>query len=406
MAGAVKRAGDAVGQALLLVVVLASSCLLIVGALLGWAANGGWRSAILLERVQALYVAESGITEALFRLNHRGLGTGLSVGYQSSFASEPAALDWPGASYQVRLSVPSAGKVAVRALGRVGGTTRQVDISAKQVPRAGLFLAGPQGNGVVTTAPGPYYVSDYEAVPVNFWLPEIPGDLAPRPPPQPPDSVLSGEPGYLFEGLRVEGFTLTIVGPAAVYVRGALEVVNKGKIVTEGQVDFYLYGPANRWGWVAQLDGGTVELGGPSVWAVNGAMSLAAKQKDPPVLLTPEPVAISAKDGVVVSRAQMGSDPGEPGGGWPPQLLIVLAPGAGDLTVEKDALLCAAVYAPQRSFSLDKSRLEGAVVARSVAIDKHSEAVWYPELASADLLPAWRAPVGYWETEAGSWVAR
>ncbi|MDI6895180.1 MAG: hypothetical protein QME70_11395 [Bacillota bacterium] len=399
------------GSVLLLAVVFVAALSVLSLSLLGWAASGSRRAAVEIARAQALYLAESGVSDALHQLNSGTLDVP-APGGEKEFSSG-ASLDWALGSYQVvvsRAGNDEARRLLVRATGRAGVAARLVTVEAGQQPLVpgSVFSAGPKRDGVIATDPAdPRYGPDFSPPPIDFEMPALPSPVSQW------DYRTSLSAGtHVFDRIDVknnESLLIQADGPVGVYVKGYVRLGEKATLqcVGPGQVRFYVYGdPADSDGWVLSVGKvGKVHSEGPSAWTIDGPTLLG---KD--ALWTQEsadaPVTLNIRGRLVADRkAVLGSQPADD---QAPRVLVVLAPGNSTEVLELgDKTACVAmVYAPDVDVTMGKdSHLQGALVCHSLTQEKQAACEWNPAIAELGGGLPWEPLAGWWQVTAGTWCA-
>lgn len=392
------------GSVLLFAVVLTAALGVLSVSLLGWATGGGKRSVVDVRRAQAFYLAESGLAEALARLNGSTMlppGNGGRVEFPSG-----EALGWDGGSYRVAVTRVAGGGLEVEATGAVGETSRRVTArlgQASLVP-AEVFGPGREGVGVRTTAPGDrYYDPGLVLPPRDPYLPPLPEQVMTW------DSRTSLDPGtYAFDRVEVDS-ELRIQGPVTIYVRGDFRVSDRARVTCSGPggVRVLVYRRGLQSDQPALYLGSRAEFSaqGPAVWKVAGDMVMAGRasfsQDSPGARCSLNVMG----DLSVGSRAMLGTAPSP---GEPPRLAVVLGPAetAPSFRVDPRAAVNAMIYAPDAQVFLQRrASLDGALVGGTVEADRGTFK-WNPAIAGLADGSGWELLAGWWEVERGTWASQ
>lgn len=397
------------GSALLLAVLLTVALAVLSVSMLGWVASGGKRAAVEVGRAQALYLAESGVAEALYRLNGRSLAPP-APGDQVEFSSGEA-LGWGKGSYHVVVSRASEGGLVVESTGVVGDASRRVTVRLRlqSLVPAEVFSPGPEGDGVrATDAQDPRYDPALDPPPVGFRMPPLPSPVIPW-----DGRNVIGTGTYVFDRIEVadkKSLEIRADGRVDVYVAGFVSVGNKAELrcVGAGPVRFFLYGdPAGPRGQALYLGNqAVVHAEGPTVWTINGGVLLDQHARFTQGSAA-APASLNIRGSLLVEgHAVLGSEPGK---GEAPRVLVVLEPAgaATALELEQHAEVYAMIYAPDADVNMEQhSLLAGALVCHSLALDKHAECSWNEAIAGLKDGSGWELLAGWWEVETGTWSAR
>ncbi|MEW6049088.1 MAG: hypothetical protein AB1609_21895, partial [Bacillota bacterium] len=218
------------GSAALLAVVLGVVLTLLSVSMLGWVASGGKRAAVEVARTQALYLAESGVAEALYRLNGRRLTPPALLGGQAEFSSGEV-LGWDKGSYRVVVSRASEGALDVESTGVVGDVSRRVTVRLRlrSLVPAEVFSLGPKRDGVRATDPeDPRYDPTLDPPPIDFRLPPLPSPVTPW-----DERNVIGTGTYVFDRIVLDDKQVLEIradGPVDLYVAGFVSVGNKAEL--------------------------------------------------------------------------------------------------------------------------------------------------------------------------------
>ncbi|MEW5933278.1 MAG: hypothetical protein AB1816_06815 [Bacillota bacterium] len=390
-------------------VVLTVALAVLSVSMLGWVASGGKRVAVEAGRAQALYLAESGVAEALYRLNGRSL-VPPAPGGQVEFSSGDA-LGWGKGSYQVVVSRASEGGLDVESTGVVGDASRRLTVRLRlqSLVPAEIFSPGPKGDGVrATDAQDPHYDPGLYPPLIDFRMPPLPSPVTRW------DYRGSlGTGTHVFDCIDVPkqgSLEIRADGPVDVYVAGFVSVGNKAELrcVGPGPVRFYVYGdPAGPQGQALYLDSqAAVHSEGPTVWTINGGVLLDQHARFTQGSAD-APAALNIRGSLLVEgHAELGSQPDE---GEAPRVLVVLEPSgtATALELEQHATVYAMIYAPDADVNMEEhSLLAGALVCHRLVLEKQAECRWNEGIGDLTDSSGWELLAGWWEVETGTWSAR
>lgn len=393
----------------MLAVVLGVALAVLSVSMLGWVAGGGKRAALEVGRAQALYLAESGLAEVLYRLNGRSL-VPPAPGDRAEFSSGEA-LGWDRGSYRVVVSRAGEGGLDVESAGVVVDVSRRLTVRLRLqcLAPADVFSPGPQGDGVRATDPqDPRYDPTLDPPPIDFRLPPLPSPVTQW---DYRDSLGSGT--HVFDRIEVPkqgSLEIQAEGPVDVYVAGFVSVGNKAELrcVGPGPVRFYVYGEQlDPHGQALYLDNhAVVRAEGPTVWTINGGVLL-----DQHAQFTQGSADARASLNIrgsllVEGHAVLGSEPDDEEA---PRVLVVLEPvgTAPALELEEQADVYAMIYAPDADVNMDQhSLLAGALVCHRLALEKHAGCQWNEAIADLNDGSGWELLAGWWEVETGTWSAR
>ncbi|MEW5936120.1 MAG: hypothetical protein AB1816_21260, partial [Bacillota bacterium] len=329
-----------------------------------------------MARTQALYLAESGVAEALYRLNGRRLIPPALLGGQAEFSSGEV-LGWDKGSYRVVVSRASEGALDVESTGVVGDVSRRVTVRLRlrSLVPAEVFSLGPKRDGVRATDPeDPRYDPTLDPPPIDFRLPPLPSPVTPW-----DGRNVIGTGTYVFDRIEVadkKSLEIRADGRVDVYVAGFVSVGNKAELrcVGPGPVRFYVYGEQlDPHGQALYLDNqAEVHAEGPTVWTINGGVLLDQHAQFTQASAA-APASLNIRGSLLVEgHAVLGT---EPDAGEPPRVLVVLEPTgtATALKLEQHAEVYAMIYAPNADMNMDQhSLLAGALVCHRLALEKHA----------------------------------
>lgn len=348
-------------------------------------------------RIAALYVAESGINEAIYRLDQRQViprsAYPVSEPSDPSFTSAAGLLD-DASSYQVWVEDIDANQVRVTARGTRDGVNRVVRVIVSLASSTSCLFYDSDGNGIIElseTPPPPRICPEIDVV----------VDIPPAPPGTPPGPDLKNdkeedkedkhkkdkknkkqekdkrEPRTLLpgsydyaDGLRLENDAqLTIEGPATLYITGDLEINKNARLIINGEARFYISGDLS----VEQDSRITVQTGARAAFHAGDTISFehnASLDGDGATTFYVQ------KEFKVDKSAHLGSDP--------TRLTVFMSTETDpEVTLEQGAVFKGAIYAPTGEVELDKGvELTGAVVGYTVNVSTKAIVKYDSRLAS------------------------
>lgn len=395
--GAKQNPSGSESGALLVTVLLVTAVLsLLAAAVLNYSSLSLNTTSFYGKRTVALYLAESGANEALYRLDLDAASVA-SRQYPTdppSF-SNPAGLFNSDSSYQVWVSQVAPGLKSITAKGTYQGLSAVISIRAV-LPKGLLFP-----RAIVETTPGrPYYLPDYKVTPVTFQLPEVPsginsgGDLRLRN----GESQTLGPGTYWFESIDLNNLsTLKINGPATIYVTGKAGKGNREK-EEDGKVRLHLGSSLETTGPVVFYVDGDLEVSDASSVRINGPAQLQIAgdwQVDSlSYFSTAAPTTLYIGEDVSISSLSQVGTPASPAN------LVVYLPTdqtGADVELQSSSMFYGGLYAPTATVSIDASWVTGSVVGSIVNLRRLGNVTYDPSLA--EIL----APGGGWTVESGSW---
>lgn len=396
--GAKQNPSGSESGALLVTVLLVTALLsLLAVAVLNYSSLSLNATSFYGKRTVALYLAESGANEALYRLDLDAASV-VSRRYPADPPSftNPAGLFGSDSSYQVWVSEVSPGLKSITAKGTYQGLSAVITVRAA-LPKGILFP-----RAIVETTPGrPYYLPDYKVTPVTFQLPEVPsginssGDLRLR-----NGETQTLDPGtYWFESIDLNNLaTLKINGPATIYVTGKTGKGNREKEEEDGKVRLHLGASLETTGPVVFYvdgdlevsDASTVQIGGPAQLQVAGDWQVDSLSS----FLTAAPTALYAGENVSISSLSQVGNPVSPAN------LVVYLPTdrtGAEVELQRFSMFYGGLYAPTADVTIDFSWVTGSVVGSIVNLHNLGNVTYDPSLAEIV------APGGGWTVESGSW---
>ncbi len=361
------------------------------------------------QRTAALYVAESGIEEAIYRLNNDETISESQYPTDSpSFESEEGLLD-ENSFYQVWLQQESENRYHLYSKGVKGERFRVVEVTLffdRQVvvfPEPGFITLEPNDHPACENSDEvPCYMSDYQVIPYTIDLPQ-PGIASEGP------LHLEGEeeqtlgPGqYRFDEISLEEeSSLYIQGDATIYIDGNVTAEDESEIITEGSVKFYVYGESIRFDEESSL---TSESGQVEIYT-HADITLTAEE-DGEIKLKPgaadeDHLYISTSGNLNMSEESVVGNEDAPA-----NTVFFLSTDSENKTIslEEESVFYGGIYAPTGELLLkEESVVEGAFVAEDAETEEEIILIYDPDLRELAFPEEGQGGGGSWGIAEGSW---
>lgn len=355
---------DEKGSALVSALFAAAVLSLLAAAVLSLSAASAQSSGHWTTRLGAFYAAESGINEALWRLNAGQVVPRRHYPLESPSLTSPPDLLGPDVSYQVWVEDTGGNVVLVTARGMRGSSTRVVQARIR-IATASLFDG---------TAPSGIIRCDASPRPAN--CDAMPVDVAALMPGQPPaDTTFTVDRGnsatvgpgngtlsYSWLTLK-DNATLTIQGPVTVYVTQGFYFGKNATLTLQGDVTLYLYSD------LKVGEGGTVQVSGTANIYARGDLEF-------------DQGSALATDGVtnLYVRTDLRIGDGANVGTDPRFLTVFMDTTSGPrVEIAPEAVVQGGIYAPAAEVILeDHSSLTGAVVGGTVDLNGDASVTYDP----------------------------
>lgn len=323
-------------------------------------------------KIKALYLAESGINDALYHLIEKGE-------QPAQITSEPAVIG-NDASYSVQLIPAGSGKLKITSTGTYRGVKNTASLMVYYVGGT-LF---PQAIVNLSALPGEEgYYEGYQYPAITFNLPPVPPGLHPETP-NPSQGVGPGDHWFTSFELRNNKST-TITGPANIYVTGDFQLDNNASLKVNGQVTFYISGDL-------QLENNSsLNLLGMTTWYIGNDASF----QNGVTLTQMQPAVFYIKGDLDAgNNCRLGTMPAA-------NLLFYLTTDKShDVDVNNNATLKAGIFNATGPVNIDNNaRINGGVVGQQVDLKNHA-VVYYDE----SLKNVGGGSNGTWKIQAGSWA--
>lgn len=377
------------GGVILVAVLLATAVLsLLAAAVFNYSSLSLNTTSFRGRKTVALYLAESGVNEALYRLDlDPGAIPARSYPAEPPSFSNLSDLFSPGYSYQVWVNEVTPGVKAITARGNCNGQSALVTLRAA-LPTGTLFP-----RAIIETKAGrPYYDPDYRITPVTFQPPSVPDQLVSNGRLKLKNgegrSLAAGT--YWFEDIDLKnGAGLTIAGPSTIYITGSRDNTKEGNLTLEqdssllatGPVLFYINGDLDI------SSGSTFHLGQPSQIQIADSLDV-----DQATVTVDAPTSVYVADGVSLkSNSSVGTSPAD---------LVIYTPTdstRSKVELKNQVSFFGGICAPTADVKINSASVKGSVVGYTVDL-KNGASVTYDQ-AMANVL----APGAGWTVQTGSW---
>lgn len=316
----------------------------------------------------ALYVAESGLNEALYRLDdNQQIPRRTYPADSPSFTSAPGLLD-DQSSYQVWVQDAGGAYVLVTARGTRAGVSRVVQVRIR-TSRSSLF-SDPDGDGIIQCKDSPR-PANCDMLPVDFTIPDPPPGTG-------PGGALElkrnqtqtlGPGAYAYADLKLENNArLTVTGPATIYISDEFDIKNGAGLVINGPVTFYVKQRIT----VENTSGVGIQVNGSADFYVGDTVSF----ENQALLSGSGTTTFYARNEFSVQNsAQVGSDPA--------LVTVYMSTTTNpEVTLQNSAVFNGGIYAPTAEVTLKNSaQLTGAVVGYSVELKNNATVTYDPNVS-------------------------
>lgn len=323
-------------------------------------------------KTKALYLAESGINDALYHLIEKGE-------QPAQINSDPAVIG-NDASYSVQLIHAGSGKLKITSTGTYRGVKNTASLMVYYVGGT-LF---PQAIVDLSALPGEEgYYEGYQYPEITFNLPPVPQGLHPETL-NPGQGVGPGDHWFTSFELRNNKST-TITGPANIYVTGDFQLDNNASLKVNGQVTFYISGD------LVMNNNSSLNLLEATTWYIGNDASF----QNGATLTQTQPATFYLKGDLDAgNNCRLGTMPAA-------NLLFYLTTDKShDVDVNNNAAIKAGLFNATGQVNIDNNAtINGGVVGQQVSLKNHA-AVNYDE----SLKNVGGGSNGTWKIQAGSWA--
>ncbi|AOQ23178.1 Lipoprotein signal peptidase [Moorella thermoacetica] len=323
-------------------------------------------------KTKALYLAESGINDALYHLIEKGE-------QPTQITSDPAVIG-NDASYSVQLIPAGSGKLKITSTGTYRGVKNTASLMVYYVGGT-LF---PQAIVDLSALPGEEgYFEGYQYPAITFNLPPVPPGLHPETL-NPSQGVGPGDHWFTSFELNNNKST-TITGPANIYVTGDFQLDNNASLKVNGQVTFYISGDL-------QLENNSsLNLSGTTTWYIGNDASF----QNGVTLTQTQPAAFYIKGDLDAgNNCRLGTMPAA-------NLIFYLTiDKSHDVDVNNNAAIKAGLFNATGQVNIDNNAtINGGVVGQQVSLKNHATVNYDESLKNVG-----GGSNGTWKIQVGSWA--
>jgi hypothetical protein len=325
------------------------------------------------DKTKALYAAESGLNDALYRLFEKN-------DQPSEIESDPAIMG-PEASYTVQFIPQGVNEIKIAARGTYNGVKNTASLTVYFEGGTTLF---PQvAVGMDADPPDFDYYENYGYPEITFELPPVPPGLTPE-----VFRETIGPGDHWFNQIDMANKErITINGPANIYVTDDFILSNISKLTVNGDVNFYIAGNF-------LLDNnGQMDLRGTTNWYIDGNVVFdnvtSLTQTDPAYFYITGNLRIN-------QTADIGTEPAA-------ELLFLLTTDTShSVNIENVANVRAGVFNVTGSVYVgNNAYVEGSLIGAQVDMENNATVVYDESLAGVN---AGNIGIGgLWHVKAGSW---
>ncbi|WP_256369539.1 signal peptidase II [Moorella sp. E306M] len=323
-------------------------------------------------KTKALYLAESGINDALYHLIEKGE-------QPAQINSDPAVMG-SDASYSVQLIPAGSDKLKITSTGTYRGVKNTASLMVYYVgetlfPQAIVDLsAQPEEDG---------YYEGYQYPAITFNLPAVPPALNPETL-NPGQGVGPGD--HCFTSFELQNNkSTTITGPANIYVTGDFQLDNNAGLTVNGQVTFYISRDLHL------ENNSSLNLLGMTTWYIGNDASF----QNGVTLTQMQPAVFYIKGDLDAgNNCRLGTIPAA-------NLLFYLTTDKShDVDVNNNAAIKAGLFNATGQVNIgNNATINGGVVGQQVSLKNHA-AINYDE----SLKNVGGGSNGTWKIQAGSWA--